>query len=210
MLKQLSRLERTRNVLILGFVALMAVSLVLFFRPNGGTNRIEPTKSTEVLAVVGGEQITVGDFASQKQNIQAQMSRFGGQVSLARMGYSDSRILDGLISKKVILQEAERLGLGASDTEIKDRIATMFRDPSGKFLLTDSSGKFDMSKYQERVGDIPAFERGIAEDIAREKLEALITAGVHVSEDVVRDEYVRKNTSLDLTYVVVSTAKLAE
>ena len=210
MLKQLSRLERTRNVLILGFVALMAVSLVLFFRPNGGTNRIEPTKSTEVLAVVGGEQITVGDFASQKQNIQAQMSRFGGQVSLARMGYSDSRILDGLISKKVILQEAERLGLGASDTEIKDRIATMFRDPSGKFLLTDSSGKFDMSKYQERVGDIPAFERGIAEDIAREKLEALITAGVHVSEDEVRDEYVRKNTSLDLTYVIVSTAKLAE
>ena len=55
MLKQLSRLERTRNILILGFVGLMAVSLVLFFRPNSGTSRIEPTKSAQVLAVVGGE-----------------------------------------------------------------------------------------------------------------------------------------------------------
>src|SRR2546423_2415874 len=210
MLKQLSRLERTRNVLILGFVALMAVSLVLFFRPNGGTNRIEPTKSTEVLATVGGEEITVGEFATQKQNLQASMARFGGQVSLARMGYTDTKILDGLIAKKVISQEADRLSLGASSAEIKDRIATMFRDPSGKFLLTDASGKFDMSKYQERVGDIPAFERGVAEDIAREKLEALVTAGVHVSEDEVRDDYVRKNTSFDLTYVVVSTSKLAE
>ena len=210
MLKQLSRLERTRNVLILGFVALMAVSLVLFFRPNSGSTRLEPTKSSEVLAKVGSDEITVGEFASQKQNLQAQFSRFGGQISLARMGYTDEKILDGLISKKVILQEAERLGLGASETEIRERIANMFRDPSGKFLLVDASGRFDMSKYQERVGDIPAFERGVAEDIAHEKLEALVTAGVNVSEEEVKEEYKRKNTTFDLQYVAVSATKLAE
>jgi peptidyl-prolyl cis-trans isomerase D len=210
MLKQLSRLERTRNILILGFVALMAVSLVLFFRPNSGSTPVEPTKSSEVLAVVGSDEVTVGEFATHKQNLQAQFSRFGGQMSLTRMGYTDTRILDGLITKKVILQEAERLGLGASDAEIKERIANLFRDPAGKFLLVDSSGKFDMSKYQERVGDIPTFERGVAEDIAREKLEALMTAGVHISEDEVREDYKRKNTTFDLTYVVVSAAKLAE
>ena len=210
MLKQLSKFERTSKVLILGFVALMAVSLVLFFRPNSGSTRVEPTKSSEVLAVVGGEEITVGEFATQKQNIQAQFSRFGGQISLARMGYTDEKILQGLISKKVITQEAERLGLGASETEIKERIANLFRDPSGKFLLVDASGRFDMSKYQERVGDIPTFERSVAEDIAREKLEALVTAGVNVSEEEVKEDYKRKNTILDLTYVAVSVTKLAE
>ena len=50
MLKQLSRLERTRNVVILGFVALMAISLVLFFRPNAGSSSVEPSKSSEVIA----------------------------------------------------------------------------------------------------------------------------------------------------------------
>src|SRR5229473_6521041 len=104
MLKQLSRLERTRNVLILGFVALMAVSLVLFFRPNSGSTPIEAAKSTEVLATVSGDEITVGDFVTQKQNIQTQFSQFGGQLSLARMGYTDPRILDGLVLKKVTAQ----------------------------------------------------------------------------------------------------------
>jgi peptidyl-prolyl cis-trans isomerase D len=210
MLKQLSRLERTRNILILAFVAVMAVSLVLFFRPGGGAARIDPTKSTEVLAVVGGEEITVGDFTLQKQNLQQQFARFGNQISLARMGYSDEKILEGLIASRVTSQEAERLGLGASESEIKERIANLFRDPSGKFLLVDASGKFDMAKYQERVGDVAAFERGVARDIAREKLEAFVTAGVTVSEDEVREDYKRKNSSLDLTYVAVSPLKLAE
>src|SRR5213594_3045062 len=101
MLKQLSRFERTSKVLILGFVALMAVSLVLFFRPNNSSSALEPTKSTEVVATVGGEDITLGEFATQKQNIQLQFSRFGGQISLMQMGYTDERILDGLIQKKV-------------------------------------------------------------------------------------------------------------
>lgn len=210
MLKQLSRLERTRNILILAFVAVLALSLVLFFRPGGDAARLDPAKSTEVLAVVGGEEITVGDFTLQKQNLQQQFARFGNQISLARMGYSDEKILDGLIASRVTSQEAERLGLGASESEIKERIANLFRDPSGKFLLVDAAGKFDMAKYQERVGDVAAFERGVARDIAREKLEALVTAGVTVSEDEVREEYKRKNSSLDLTYVAVSQLKLAE
>src|SRR5712692_4431632 len=140
MLKQLSRFERTSKVLILGFVALMAVSLVLFFRPNSGSSAIEPTKSTEVLATVGGDDITLGEFATQKQNIQMQFQRFGGQISLSQMGYTDDKILDGLIEKKVAVQEARRLGLDASESEVKERIAKTFSDPSGKFLLTDASG----------------------------------------------------------------------
>src|SRR5207253_5873258 len=149
MLKQLSRFERTSKVLILGFVGLMAVSLVLFFRPNSGSNAIEPAKSVEVVATVAGDEITVGEFATQKQNLQRQFSQFGGQVSLTQMGYTDERILDGLILKKLTVQEAARLGLAASEAEVRERIAKTFSDASGKFLLADASGKLDMSKYQE-------------------------------------------------------------
>ncbi len=210
MLKQLSRFERTSKVLILGFVALMAVSLVLFFRPNSGQSGVEAGKSTEVLATVGGEDITVGEFATQKQNIQMQFARFGGQISLAQMGYTDDKILDSLIQRKVALLEARRLGLDASPAEVNERIRKNFSDASGKLTLLDASGKLDMAKYEQRVGDVAAFERGVAEDIAREKLEALISASVRVSEEDVQSEFKKKNTTFDLSYVVVSPTKVAE
>src|SRR5205807_3579346 len=210
MLKQLSRFERTSKVLILGFVALMAVSLVLFFRPNSGQSGIEPTKSAEVRATDGGEDSTAGEFATQKQNIQMQFARFGGQISLAQMGYTDDKILDGLIQRKVALLEARHLGFDASLAEVNERIRKTFRDASGKLTLLDASGKLDMAKYEQRVGDVAAFERGVAEDIAREKLEAFVAASVRVSEEDVQAEFKKKNTSFDLTYVIVSASKLAE
>ncbi len=210
MLKQLSKFERTSKVLILGFVALMAVSLVLFFRPGGSSSAVEPTKSSEVVASVGGDDITLGEFATQKQNLQMQFSRFGGQVSLMQMGYTDDKILDGLIQRKVAVQEARRLGLDASLAEVNERIRKTFSDAAGKLTLVDSSGKLDMAKYEQRVGDVAAFERGIGEDIAREKLEAFVSASVRVSEEDVQSEFKKKNTSLDLTYVIVSPTKLAE
>lgn len=81
MLKQLSKFERTSKVLILGFVALMAVSLVLFFRPNSGSSGIEATKSAEVVATVGGEDITLGEFATQKQNLQMNFARSAARLA---------------------------------------------------------------------------------------------------------------------------------
>jgi peptidyl-prolyl cis-trans isomerase D len=210
MLKQLSKFERTSKVLILGFVALMAVSLVLFFRPNSSSNQVEPTKSTEVLATVAGDEITVGDLAQLKAQY---MQMLGGQMSLAQLG-GDQRLLDGLIRDRVVTAEANRLSLGASEAEVGERIYKQYSDASGKFLFTDASGKPDFQKYKETVtaqrGDWQKFEHSVADSIAREKLEAFVTASVRVSEDEVREDYKRKNTTFDLTYVVVSTDKLAE
>src|SRR6266850_3102309 len=210
MLKQLRRFERTSKILILGFVALMAISLVLFFRPNSGSNQVEPTKSTEVLATVAGDDVTVGDLAQLRAQY---MQMLGGQMSLAQLG-GDQRLLDGLIRDRVVTAEANRLSLGASEAEVSERIFKQYSDASGKFLFTDASGKPDFQKYKESVtgtrGDWQKFEHSVAGTIAREKLEAFVTASVRVSEDEVREDYKRKNMTFDLTYVVVSVDKLAE
>src|SRR5688500_2974931 len=122
MLKQLSRLERSRKLVIVGFAILMAVSLVVFFTPNRGANAVEPTKSEELLAKVNGDRITVADFALQKASFEQRFSQFGTQMNLARMGFTDQRILDGLVQQRIIAQEAERLGLAASDSEVAEDI----------------------------------------------------------------------------------------
>ena len=201
MLKQLGRLEKTRSIIIIGFAVLMAVSLVVFYAP-GRTSSIEPSRNTEVIAKVNGDEITVSQLAQLRENYR---QMFGGRISLAQLG-GNKRFLDGLIRDRVIAQEAERLGLTASDAEVAEKIRRQFSDASGQFVGID--------RYKEsvgaRFGDVEEFERSVRDDIAREKLRAFVTSAVVVSDEEVQREYERNNTAYDLSYVVVSAAKLAE
>jgi peptidyl-prolyl cis-trans isomerase D len=202
MLKQLGRLERTRNIIILGFAVLMAVSLVIFYAPNRSATTINPATSTEVVARVGSDKITVADLMLVRESFR---QRYGAQVPLAALGGNRS-FLESLIAKNVIRQEAERLGLSASDAELKERIMKQFSDASGVFVGSE--------RYKEsvvpRFGSVEKFENELRDEIAQEKLRAFITSSVNVSDDEVQQEYKRKETSFDMSYAVVSAEKLAE
>jgi peptidyl-prolyl cis-trans isomerase D len=201
MLKQLSRLERTRSIVIIGFAVLMAVSLVVFYAP-GRNSAVEPSKSTQVVAKVGSDEITVADLARVTANFQ---QMYGGQISLAQLGGA-KRFLDGLIRDRLVAQEADRLGLSASDGEVAERIRKQFSDASGQFV--------GMERYKEsvtsRFGDIEAFEQSVRSDIAQEKLRAFVTASVRVSDEEVQSDFQRENTSFDVSYAVIAPDKLAE
>ena len=202
MLKQLSKLERTRGIIIIGFAVLMAVSLVIFYAPGRNSGNLDPTKNTAVVAKVGSAEITVADVAQIRENYR---QMFGGRISMAQLG-GNKRFLDGLISKHVIAQEAERLGLGASDAELADKIRKQFSDASGTFIGFD--------RYKEsvttRFGDLAKFENDLRADIATEKLKAFVSASVNVSEEEVQQQFKRTETSFSIDYVVVSPDKLAE
>ncbi|HVG34457.1 MAG TPA: SurA N-terminal domain-containing protein [Pyrinomonadaceae bacterium] len=201
MLKFFSRVERTRNLIIIGFAFIMAASLVLFYAPGRNSSVAAPASNNEVLATVNGEDVTVGDLQTLKDSY---MQMFGGQISLAQLG-GDKRFLDGLIRDRVIAQEAARLGLAASDGEVADKIRKEFRDQSGKFVGFDRYKQSVVSRY----GSVERFERQIRDQIAAEKLQAFVTAGVNVSETEVQDDYKRKNTGFNIVYVPVTADKLA-
>ncbi|HJU93217.1 MAG TPA: SurA N-terminal domain-containing protein [Pyrinomonadaceae bacterium] len=203
MLKQLGRLKHTRNIVILVFAILLAFSLIFFYAaPGRSVSKLDPTRNTEVVAKVGSDTITVADVARIRENY-AQM--FGNRISLAQLG-GNKRFLEGLISKHVISQEAERLGLAASDQELRDKIRKQFSDASGQFI--------GFERYKEsvtlRYGDIEKFENEIRDEIAQEKLRAFVTASVNVSDAEVEEEYKRRNTSFDVSYIALTAEKLAE
>lgn len=200
MLKQLGRLERTRNIVILGFAVLMAVSLIFFYAPSRTASGIDPTKNTESVAKVGSDHITVAELARRRDSM---MQAYGPQ--LAALG-SSRMFLDGLIKGRVIVQEAERLGLGASDAELKDRLVKQFTDASGQFVGFDRYKESIVARY----GDVESFENEMRNMIAQEKLRAFVTASVNVSDDEVREEYKRRNTAFDVSYVSLTADKLAE
>jgi peptidyl-prolyl cis-trans isomerase D len=202
MLKQLGRLERTRNIIIVGFAVIMAVSLIFFYAPGRSTQYLDPSRNTEVLAKVAGDEITVADLARLRENYQQML---GGQMSLAQLG-GNKRFLDGLIRDRVIAQEAERLELSASDAEVAERIRKQFTDASGQFV--------GLERYKEsivaRYGDVESFERNVRDAIAQEKLRAFVTSSVSVSDDEVQENYKREATTISLAYALLSPEKLAE
>ncbi|MFN2491421.1 MAG: SurA N-terminal domain-containing protein [Pyrinomonadaceae bacterium] len=200
MLKQLGRLERTRSIIIIGFAVLMAVSLIVFYAP-GRTNYVEPSKNTQVVARVGGEDITVAAVAQLKENYQ---QMFGGRISLAQLG-GNKRFVEGLIRDRVVAQEAERLGLSASKEEVAEKIRKQFTDASGQFVGLERYKQSVASRY----GDLETFERNVGDEIAQDKLKAFVTAAVKVSDAEVQEDYKRKNTTFDVTYAVLTADKLA-
>jgi peptidyl-prolyl cis-trans isomerase D len=202
MLKQLSRLKRTRSIVIIGFALIIAGSLIVFYAPGRNSATVAPLQSAETLATVNGEDISVADLARYKDNFQ---KRLGGQFNLGQFG-SDRRFLDTLIQRRIVSQEAARLGLAASDQEVADEIRKQFKDPGGQFVGFDRYKEIVAANY----GDLQAFERELRDDIARRKLSAFVTAGVRVAPAEVEDDYKRKNTSFNVVYVPVAADKLAQ
>ena len=201
MLKQLRRFERTRNIVILLFAIVMAVSLIVFYAPGRSATKLDPLRNTEVVARVGSARVTVADVARVRENY-AQM--FGGRFNVAQLGGYKS-LLDTVIRRHVIAQEAERLGLGASDAELADRIRKQF-STSGQFVGLDRYKEIVKSQY----GDIETFENNMRAEIAQEKLRTFVTASVNVSDAEVEEEYKRRNSSFDVSYIALSEEKLAE
>ena len=195
MLKQLGRLERTRNIVILGFAILMAVSLIFFYAPGRSASTIDPTRNTETVAKVGSNLISVADIARARQSY----ARYGQP-----MMFGNRMLLDGLISKFVMLAEAERLGLAASDAEVAEKIREDYKDPSGKF---------DIEAYKKSVletyGDIEKFENDTRAAISQRKLMAFLAASVNVSDEEIEEEYKRRNTQFDVSYISLTADKLA-
>src|SRR5687767_10564977 len=177
MLKQLGRLERTRNVVILGFAILMAVSLIVFYAPGRSASSIDPSRNTETVAKVGSNSISVADIARVRQSY----AQYGAQM-MAQFG--NRAVLDSLINKYVMLAEAERLGLSASDAEVAEKIREEYKD---------STGKFDLEKYKQtimdRFGDIEKFENDTRASISQQKLRAFLFASVNVSDEEIEEEY---------------------
>jgi peptidyl-prolyl cis-trans isomerase D len=200
MLKQLSRLKHTSRIIVLGFVLLMGVSLIFFYAPRN-TNNAEPSRSSALVAKVGGDAITVAEVTRLKDNY---LQMFGGRASITQLG-GYKRFVDGMVRNRVVAQEAARLGLSASDAEVAEKIRKQFADPSGVV---------DFERYKQsvtaRYGDMEAFEKTVRDEIAQDKLRAFVTAAVNVSDSEVQEDFKRTNASFDITYAVISEAKLAK
>lgn len=194
MLKFFKRMERTRNIILVVFAVLLVASLILFgaLQPASRENLL---LSNEVVATVGSQSVTLGELATQLENLKQRQQNLPPSI-----------LLDGLIRQKMVKEQAHRLGLTASDAEVANTIREIFKPEDGK--------PFDQARYEQyalrQAGSVTAYEESVRDQLSAEKVRAFITEGVRVSEAEVLDDFRRKNTKFDLEYVAVSTGAIAE
>jgi peptidyl-prolyl cis-trans isomerase D len=195
MLKFFSRLEKTRNFVLLVFGILMVVSLVgwgitsVVSRDSPATSLVG---SGETAARVGSEKVTTGEIALIKQ----------GRAGSLPTKY----LINSLIGQRLIRVEANRLGLRASDAEVAAEIRKSLKNEDG--TVTDQKTYED--NVSQQYGSVAAYEQTVRDQISGQKLEAFLTAGVTVAEEEVLKDFQRKNTKFDVNYVSVSVAELAQ
>jgi len=187
-------------IVILAFVILYIPS---FLEPGTAGNR-------DVVASVEGREITVGRFRQVYQRqMQAYRAQFGGNVDekmLKQLGI-DQRIVQQMIEEETALAEASRLGISATDQEVRTRIATM---PglleNGQFI-----GEQRYRQLLEMQKLTPSeFEEQIRRAVTLQKLQAALTNWITVDDKELEKEFKRRNEKVKLAVVSFPADKFRE
>ena len=164
------------------------------------------------MATVDGRDITVGRFRrAYLQQMQQYRSQFGGNVDeklLKQLGI-DQRIVQQMIEEEAALAEAERLGIGASDEEVRERILALpYFQENGHFIGdTRYRQMLQMANPPLRTDE---FEEQIRRSVAVEKLRGALTDWIAISDREVEDEFKRQNEKVKLAVVNFPADKFRE
>src|SRR5581483_1131018 len=118
--------------------------------------------------------------------------------------YFAQRAADQLISEKAMLAEAQRLGLRATDDEVREELQknpnlapTFF--PGGTFIGQD---KYEQLLQQHDL-TVPQFEQELRDQVLFNKLRNLIAGSASVTDAEVRQEFEKQNTKVKFEYAVL-------
>ena len=180
-------------------LALVVLTFVAFYVPDfvsqSGTGA-----TGEAVATVQGRPITVSDFT---RAYNAQMAQFrnayGGNMNpamLRQLGL-DRQVLQQMIDQQAVLAEADRLGITATDTEVRDRIMgiSAFQE-NGQFIGEE---RYRQLLRLQRPPITPAqFEEEIRNSVVLDKMRATLTEWITVSDADADAEYRRRNEKVTL------------
>lgn len=196
--------KRKRNWIIIFFLGLIIVAFALFY---GGSNRLGDKSSAEV-AEVNGETISQREFALNYQRaVERYRQMLKGQLTedMIKGLNIKGNLVEELIQKKLIMQEARSLGLTASDDDVAAHLAKM-----PEFQIAGRFNKEHYLKILEANRLFPAqFEEEQREQLTLNRLYSVILDSVQVNETEVRERYRLEHEKINLNYIKLALGDFA-
>src|SRR5207253_541326 len=174
-------------------------SMLLYLVPQGpATGEV----STDTVAKVGDESVTVNDIRQQLNQIER-----NNQVPRQLESFYAQQILQNLVFQRELEYEAKRLGITVSDQERADRIRLYLPMAfnGGSFIGMDQYAALVQQRFQLTV---PAFEELIRQGLLEEKFRKLVTDGISVGPAELEQEYRYKNEKIKLDYALIKPEDL--
>jgi peptidyl-prolyl cis-trans isomerase D len=206
----LDRMRRHRGWLKWS-LAIVVLSFILLYIPalNDST---QGAANNSVVASVEGREITAAQFRRvYQQQMQQYRQSYGAQIDerlLKQLGI-DQRIVQQMIQEEASLAEAKRLGIGASDAEVRERILALpaFQE-NGQFIGDERYRQ--LLRMQTPPMRPDEFEDQVRRSIISEKLQAAVTGWITVPEHDVTSEFKKRNEKVKLAVVTFPADKFRE
>ncbi|HKN19799.1 MAG TPA: peptidylprolyl isomerase [Terracidiphilus sp.] len=215
MIRFLQSDNRITKALFVVVIGAASVAMVVYLIPGlTGAGAAAPDTFAVVYPHWYSKILSSGDSISQthvQQVAESELRQRGPQYANNPMivQYMEQQVGQELVQQKVLLQEAHKLGVYATDDDVRQYLRT---GPTGQVLYPE--GKFiGEEAYKQLVDDrlhvsVDEFESQIKDEITVRRLQALITAGVTVGDQEVRDTYRKANIKIKFDYAVISADDL--
>jgi peptidyl-prolyl cis-trans isomerase D len=204
-LQQNNRFTKVLFALIIGAAVItMVITLVPGIFDNSSVSDVNAFATVHEPGFFGrfidGTTIKVAEVNQLAQR-QLQQQRLPDFL----LPYMAQRAGQVLVQRAILKHEADRLGLQVSDEDLKRELQfgpfAQYLFPNGTYIGTDGYINFVQSAFQTSVAD---FESQVKSDLELNRLQALITGGVTVSDNAVRDAYKVQGTKVKFDYAVIS------
>ena len=206
----LDRMRRHKNWLKWSLVLVVLAFIALYIPASN-----DPANGAglnDAVATVEGSEVTVSEFRqAYARQMQAYRSAYGANMDerLLRQFGIDQRIVQQLIQEEISLAEAKRLGISASDEEVKQRILAIpaFQE-NGHFI------GYERYRQMLQVQNPPVresdFEEQVRRSIALEKLQAALTNWISISDADAEKAFKERNEKVKLAVVAFPLDKFRE
>ena len=194
-----------KKIVLGGLLTVICAAMAITLIPGGlGSDVIGiGTPGQGVLANVAGEPVTSLEVQREARQMLRQQFPRGGEQATMLLPLFAERAAQNLISKQVLIAEAQRMGLRATPEEVRDELqhgryaASFF--PGGNFV--------GQQQYENMLQNadlsVPVFEQIVKNDILLDKLRNLVTGSTAVTEAEVRQEFEKENTKVKFEYAVL-------
>lgn len=205
MIRVLQSAGPTLKIILGAMLVIICASMVITLIPGGlGSSFGIGTPGRGVIARIDDQEVTVPEVQREARLMIRQQFPKGGEQAAMLLPFFAGQAAEQLISEKALVAEARRMGLRASDEELREELqhgplASMLF-PDGKFV-----GQAEYENFAQRADlTIPQFENLEKEYILIRKLRALVSGSAFVGDPEIHTEFDRRNTKVKFDYAVLT------